>query len=121
MGLSGGGTAEVTGSGGARPRQAGISLLPSAAPGLERIAGTWKKQVLYCYEQRIKLDPTLQGRVMLALTFIDGVPDEITIASDTVRDEGLRGCLRRRAERWRVDEPGTIEVEVPFAFSTSTE
>lgn len=98
-----------------------------AAPGSEAADAEVAKRVVLqnypsiqtCYRQRLKVDPTVEGKVELTWTIHGGSATETSVVTDTVGDHELVTCMREAVETWSF--PATIQGEVswPFRFQPS--
>lgn len=80
-------------------------------------------EVRSCYEQALRLKPTLEGKI--AVKFIIGATGDVLvteIASDTLNDENLKACMLNVVRSWKFPEPkggGNVSVTYPWVFKPS--
>jgi hypothetical protein len=76
-------------------------------------------QVRLCLEQALRIDPSVQGRLVLDMTLeADGIVSKAAIRSSTLKDDQVGPCVARvlRATRFpRAD--GKTEVALDYGFS----
>lgn len=79
-----------------------------------------KGQINACYEQELKADPSLAGKVEVVWTVnADGSVSGIMVDSNTTGNSSLADCVQRRIRRWRFPEgEDEMEITYPFVFST---
>lgn len=90
--------------------------------GVSEIARGHVGTLRYCHETRLKADPTIAGRLELALRLgPDGraVPE---IVESTVADEEMHACVLARARRWRFppDSSGAVALVVVFTLDEAS-
>jgi TonB family protein len=77
-------------------------------------------EVRSCYEQSLRLKPTLEGKI--AVKFIVGATGDVLqteIASDTLNDENLKACMLNVVRSWKFPEPkggGNVSITYPWVF-----
>lgn len=88
---------------------------------IDRVVRRGQANVRYCYESALQRQPSLAGRVV-ARFFIqrNGRVRNASIASSSLSNAGVEGCITRQIGRWRFPEPdgGEVQVEYPFIFGT---
>ncbi len=117
------------GAGRFRGRQA---LVPRIRTGTADVRGSLSKEVIrriirrhinevrFCYEQELNQRPDLQGRV--AVKFIispTGAVQTAGIASSTMRNARVEGCIAKAVRRWTFPAPeggGIVVVTYPFVL-----
>ncbi len=76
-------------------------------------------QIQACYEQRLAINPELQGRVEVFFAFDHGRTAGVRVETHAAADSELAECIAARVQRWRFPadyQPGH-EVMVPFELS----
>jgi hypothetical protein len=71
-------------------------------------------QVKYCYERRLKENPSIRGRVEVAVSIVDGKVRSASIDSNTTGDKSLESCIVKKVKRWKF--PADCEDEAVFPF-----
>ena len=69
-----------------------------------------------CYERRIKIDPTIQGRLVLEVDLTGGRVSD-AFASGTIHDEELLSCVESAARKWQVPGVDGETLRLPFALT----
>jgi len=77
-----------------------------------------KGQVKACYENQLKANPELSGKVELGWTVNpDGSVSGVSVLSNSTGNEDLANCIVRRIKRWRFSESeDEFEIRYPFNF-----
>lgn len=86
-----------------------LAVVRRYAPGIQ-----------YCYDNELKRDLTLNGKMVLVLTVLaSGVVSEVTIAEDSMRSTRLEQCVLAQVREWRFPaiEQGTVTFRTPFVFT----
>ncbi len=89
---------------------------PSA---VKKVIGTYIGQVKACYEQQLKSNPSLSGRIEISWIISKGRVSGVTLVSDTTGNAELCQCIMNRIKLWRFspDLPPEIEVVYPFILA----
>ncbi len=79
----------------------------------------YRGQIRACYEQRLKQNPDLQGRIEIVWTINDGRITSASVEANTTGDSALADCILPRLKRWRfpIDLEPDLEVYCPFILS----
>jgi hypothetical protein len=122
IGGVGGGNAEL-GSGPAVQLEAQIDMgegesdmLSGDASSVKKTVRRYAGQLKYCYEQRLKANPDLEGRVSLTWTVEGGTVIDVYVGANNTGDSTLADCMARKVKRWKF--PADVEGEItwPFVF-----
>lgn len=122
LGRSGGGDAKV-GSGPATKVRARSDMGAVEAQGegdvnqVKKDIGRYGTQVQACYEQRLKENPSLSGRLMVAISVNAGRVTSVGIEENGTGDKGLETCVLGRVKTWRFDAGVTMDLYLPFSLS----
>ncbi len=73
-------------------------------------------QMKYCYEQRLKKNSSLEGRVELGWYVQNGRVTDPYIVSNGTGDDELAKCMISKLKRWRFDSSIEGDVQWPFVF-----
>ena len=121
---SGGGSAEV-GSGPAT-KVVGKASLGAVDAGSSEHAGSIKSvvakkkgQVQYCYEQRLKENPNIGGRLAISVDIANGRVTKVMISENQTGDKAIETCVQGKVRRWRFNAEVTESIFLPFALSPS--
>jgi len=121
----GGGRAEVASAPATAVRAAAISTSGvdvAGAEGADAIRSVLRSksgQVKYCYEQRLKENPNLSGRIAVDVSITGGRVASAIIAENTTGDTELESCVTRKIRSWRFPADAEGDVYLPFALSSS--
>ncbi len=77
-----------------------------------------KGQINACYEQELKADQSLTGKIEVVWTVNpDGFTSGVTISANTTGNRSLEDCIVRRIKRWKFPEQADeYEITYPFNF-----
>lgn len=93
------------------PKGTGVGIQGTAPSA--RTAG----QLKACYERRLKVDPTLEGRIEVQWSVGDGVVvDKPTVTANSTNDAELADCVVKRIGRWTFPADVEGEMSYPFLF-----
>lgn len=73
----------------------------------------------YCYEQSLRQNPSLSGRVEVEWAIRQGRPTGISIFANSTGDSAFAECIKGKIARWKfdgIDTDGEM-VAAPFVFS----
>jgi tRNA A-37 threonylcarbamoyl transferase component Bud32 len=80
-------------------------------------------EVKWCYEQALRQDPTVNGKVLISFVISPlGHVLQTKIKETTMHNAGVEECLRAKVMRWKFPEPkggGIVVVNYPFIFKTT--
>jgi len=116
---SGSGTESGGASGGAVAGSAGrsnaslLAVVRRYAPGIQ-----------FCYDNELKRDPGLRGKIVAALTVApSGRVTDVRIVTDSVGSSRLSGCVLAQIREWRFPavSGGTVVFRTPFVFTPPKE
>lgn len=98
-----------------------------SAPGVYRstasllaVVQKYAAGIQYCYGNELKHDPTLAGKLVVAMTVsASGRVTEATIVQNTVRSKSLEACALSQIREWRFPaiEGGATTFQAPFVFT----
>jgi hypothetical protein len=73
-------------------------------------------QMKYCYEQQLKKNASLEGRVELSWAVYDGRVESAFVVSNGTGDDELAKCMVAKLKRWKFDAGIEGDVSWPFVF-----
>lgn len=98
-----------------------------SAPGVYRstasllaVVQKYAAGIQYCYGNELKHDPTLAGKLVVAMTVsASGRVTEATVVQNTVRSKSLEACALSQIREWRFPaiEGGATTFQAPFVFT----
>jgi hypothetical protein len=95
-----------------------VNAAPQHADALSRALRGYQAQVKGCYDQALKADPGLAGRLELELIIIRGKVQEALVEGELgQRSPALASCVSSRARRWTFDPAVEDTVVVPYSFT----
>jgi len=121
---SGGGSAEV-GSGPSTNVVGKASLgaidagSSAAAGGITSVVNRKKGQVQYCYELRLKENPSIGGRLAISVDIAAGRVTGVRIEENSTGDKAIESCVIGKVRRWRFPSDATESIYLPFALSSN--
>jgi TonB family protein len=123
---SGGPGGRGTGTGSGRG-EAKVSVQPGtpqvsgylSAEQINRVVRANQAALRYCYESEVQRQRSLRGKVVIQWR-VDraGTVPTARVASSTLNDARVEGCLVRQVRKWRFPQPdgGEVSVMYPFIF-----
>jgi hypothetical protein len=121
----GGGTAAVSSAPAAQVKKAALSTSGAdvgGAEGADAIKSVLRSksgQVKYCYEQRLKENPNISGRIAVEVSIAGGRVTSAVIVENTTGDSALESCVTRKIRSWRFSEEAEGDIYLPFALSAN--
>ena len=76
-------------------------------------------QVKACYEQRLKSNPSLAGRVELLWYITGGRVTSVEVLGNSTDDSELASCIARKVRTWRFPDDLEADTEVMYPFILS--
>ena len=122
--MGGGGSADV----GAVPasKVVGKASLGAIDAGGSEHAGSIKSvvnkkrgQVQYCYEQRLKENPNIGGRISIGIDIVNGRVTKVMISENQTGDKAIESCIQGKVRRWRCSAEVSESIFLPFALSAN--
>lgn len=99
----------------------------AAAPGVYRsnasllaVIQRYAAGIQYCYSNELKHDPTLRGKLVVALTVAaNGSVMDVTVVQNTVRSSKLESCALSQIRDWKFPAipSGVTAFQAPFVFT----
>jgi len=119
--------AEPGAGGGGAAAGAADGLGSGSAPGVYRstasllaVVQKYAAGIQYCYGNELKHDPTLSGKLVVAITVsASGRVTEATIVQNTVKSPTLASCALSQIREWRFPAiaEGVTTFQAPFVFT----
>jgi TonB family protein len=98
-----------------------------SAPGVYRtnasllaVIQKYAAGIQYCYENELKRDTSLRGKLVVAITVAaSGRVQEATVINDTVRSQRLEACALSQIKDWKFPPiaEGATTFQAPFVFT----
>ena len=90
-----------------------------SAEEINRVVRANQAALRYCYESEVQRQRNLKGKVMVQWR-VDraGLVPTARVASSTLKDSRVEGCIVRQVRKWRFPKPdgGEVSVMYPFIF-----
>lgn len=87
---------------------------------IERVVNAHRNEIRYCYDQELKRNPGLNGKVTMKWTIVDGgLVDGARVKENTTGAASLANCIAGSLKDWRFPSPAQgskAEVEWPWVF-----
>ena len=121
----GGGTAAVSSAPKATVKKAALSTSGAdvgGAEGADAIKAVLRSksgQVKYCYEQRLKENPNISGRIAVEVSIAGGRVTSAVVVENSTGDSALESCVTRKIRSWRFSAEAEGDIYLPFALSAS--
>lgn len=126
MSQAGTGTGSGVGSGPAaapKARAVNPETDGGSATGGDAAAATVRKnknQIQACYEGELKNNPSLRGRLAVAIDVKDGQVRVVRIEDNGTGNKAIEECVKRRARSWRFDASVTGEIYSTFVLEPAS-
>jgi TonB family protein len=98
-----------------------------AAPGVYRSASSlaaiirkYAAGIQFCYDNELKHDPSLEGKVIAVITVApSGKVADVSVALDSVGSEPMRACILSQIRSWTFPPiaEGSTSFQAPFVFT----
>jgi len=89
------------------------------AGSIKSVVAKKKGQVQYCYEQRLKENPNIGGRLAISVDIDHGRVTQVRIDENATGDKTIESCIKGKVKRWRFSTKVTESIFLPFALSTN--
>ncbi len=87
---------------------------------IRRVVGAKQAAIKYCFEKELQTNPKLSGKIIAQWKVsLDGSVMSSSIASSTMNNKKVEGCITRVIKRMRFQKPngGICIINYPFVFS----
>lgn len=124
-GGSGAGTAAVSAAPAAKIPTGNISTGSidmadgEASSAIKKVVRAKAGQVKYCYDQRLKENPNISGRIAVDVSISGGRVTGVVISENTTGDKGLESCVTRKIRAWRFPAEVEDDIYLPFALEAN--
>lgn len=110
------GAVEVKISGTTNVGSGDASEVEGEVASVERTVQAKAGQLNYCYEEQLRSDPDLAGRVEVQWNIAAGRVTAASVTSNTTGNDTLAVCIVRKIKRWRFGKDVSGPVSWPFVF-----
>jgi hypothetical protein len=87
--------------------------------GIKSVVRKKKSQVQYCYEQSLKVNPGLAGRLEIEVNIVGGRVTAARVVQNVSGDSAMAACVVSKVRRWRFPQEVTATIRLPFALASS--
>lgn len=87
---------------------------------IRKVVGAKSNAIRYCFEKELQANPSLAGKIIAQWKVgLDGAVMDSSIASSTMGNSKVEGCIARVVKRMRFQPPngGICVINYPFIFS----
>ena len=118
----GGNAADVKGPATKEKAQSNLGTIDTEATGddadkARAVVKSKKVQVQHCYEQRLLVNPNLNGRLAIEVAISAGRVSSVIIRDNSTNDKELESCVIGKVKAWRFDPELSDTLFLPFALS----
>ena len=99
------------------PISSGQTLKAQAILETKIVVAQKMDQIQYCYEQRLKQNPTISGRLGVGVSIDNGRVTGVRIYENTTGDRTIESCLMSKIRRWSFSTDTKEEIKLPFTLS----
>jgi hypothetical protein len=96
---------------------ANITAVEGETQGVTSVVKRYKGRFKLCYDQALRQDPNLQGRVEIKFSVGRGRVLEASISTNTTRNDALANCILRKVKGLVFDQAVEADVIYPFVLS----
>lgn len=86
------------------------------AENVESVVRKRSGQLQYCYEEQLRSDPSLGGRVEVQWNVANQRVTAVSVINNTTGNDALAQCIAKKIKRWRFDSETEGSVSWPFVF-----
>jgi hypothetical protein len=99
------------------PPSAGLAPSDAEADRLRTSLHPVYARIQACYEQQLKRDPSIGGRIVVSMELVDGRVADAMVVEDAVGSDEMAACIIKRARALRTDPGISGDLELPLVFS----
>ena len=96
---------------------ADIDAVEGEAQGVTSVVKRYKGRIKLCYDQALRSDPNLKGRIEIEFSVGRGRVLEAFISTNTTRNDDLANCILRKVKGLTFDQGVEADVIYPFVLS----
>ncbi|MFK7929564.1 MAG: AgmX/PglI C-terminal domain-containing protein [Myxococcota bacterium] len=94
----------------------GDTLDVEGAENLQAVVRKFQGQLSYCYEEQLRSDPSLSGRVEVQWNVANKRVTSASVVSNTTGNDQLASCIVKKIRRWRFGDDVAGSTTWPFVF-----
>ncbi len=121
----GGGSSSVGSVASAAPKKVSATLgtmdvaSGESADAIRDVVKKYQGQIKSCYDQQLKVNPNLSGRVAVSVEISAGRVTTVVVEENSTGDDALGSCITKRIRGWRFPTEVTDSLYLPFALNAS--
>ena len=96
---------------------ADIDAIEGEADGVTKVVKRYKGRIKLCYDQALRQDPELKGRVEIEFSVGRGRVLEAFVSTNSTRNDELANCILRKVKGLTFDQSVEADVIYPFVLS----
>ena len=96
---------------------ADIDAIEGEADGVTKVVKRYKGRIKLCYDQALRQDPELSGRVEIEFSVGRGRVLEAFVSTNSTRNDELANCILRKVKGLTFDQSVEADVIYPFVLS----
>jgi hypothetical protein len=94
-----------------------IDAIVGESGGVTSVVKRYKGRIKLCYDQALRQDPNLKGRIEIEFSVGRGRVLEAFVSTNTTRNEALANCILRKVKGLTFDPEVEADVIYPFVLS----
>ncbi len=94
-----------------------IDIVEGEAQGVTSVIKRYKGRIKLCYDQALRQDPSLTGRVEIEFSVGRGRVSEAFVSTNSTRNDELADCILRKVKAMPFDPSVEADVIYPFVLS----
>jgi hypothetical protein len=87
--------------------------------GIRSVVRKKKSQVQWCYEQSLKVNSGIGGRLEIEVRVAGGRVTSVKVVQNATGDSAIESCVVKKVRRWRFPQEVSTTIRLPFALSSS--
>jgi TonB family protein len=87
--------------------------------GIRSVVRKKKSQVQWCYEQSLKVNSGIGGRLEIEVRVTAGRVTSVKVVQNATGDSALESCVVKKVQSWRFPPEVSTTIRLPFALSSS--
>jgi hypothetical protein len=90
-----------------------------SSDAIRKVVRAKSGQVKYCYDQRLKENPNISGRLEVEVSISGGRVTSVSILENSTGDSVLESCAQRKIRSWRFPADVENTIYLPFALEAN--
>lgn len=84
--------------------------------GVKGIVNKYRGNLNFCYEQALKVNPSLKGRVVVKWSVVSEAAEDVYVVENGTGDEAFETCIKDKIKRWKFTGVEDGDVKNTFMF-----